>query len=108
MSESRLLRDRFAAMDDALDVAASGSRACADARLVMIFTLKSHPTSAQAYYAAHPCQIDGVPVEGGNASYVADDRTTLLCWNTGSAIPPDGAVCVAHGAGGRWTITYNG
>ena len=107
MDETRILRDRQASMEAAIDSAPSRRTACADARLVQTTQVNTYPTVAGAYYACNPVQINGPPIEGGAATYVPDTKTVIVCWNNGSQIPPQGTVLVAHYVAGRAVFSYS-
>ena len=64
----------------------------------------TYPTTAGAFYASNPTEIDGSEVEGGAASYTADATQVVYVLNVGTQIPPAGTRVVAHAVGGRWVF----
>jgi hypothetical protein len=107
--ESRILRDRFAAMDDAFDASQAGGEDYGSAALlVQTIQLTTYPTTAQTMYACNPVNIDGDEIEGGVVTYIPDTNTVVFILNVGSAIPPLGTRRVASGVGGRWTFQWDG
>jgi hypothetical protein len=76
--------------------------------LVTTITVRSYPTTAGAFYAANPTEIDGGEIEGGTATYTADATRVIYVLNEGTQIPPVGTRVIAHGTGGRWVFRYDG
>jgi hypothetical protein len=76
--------------------------------LAQTVTVTRYPSSAGAFYACVPLQVDGAEVEGAAASFAADPARILYACNLGSQIPPEGTKIVLHACGGRWTFRYDG
>jgi hypothetical protein len=76
--------------------------------LVTTTIVSSYPTTAGAFYAANPTEIDGNEIEGGAANYAADTTQVIYVLNQGTQVPPVGTRVIAHGAGGRWVFRYDG
>jgi hypothetical protein len=109
MSESRTLRDRQRAGQEAFDASLDLTPPeGAAALLVQTTTLVTYPTTAAAFYACVPCEVNGAETEGGAASYVQQSGVTLYALNLGTAIPPSGTTLVAHAVGGRWVFRFDG
>ena len=76
--ETRLLRERLAAADDAFDAAAAGDVPdCSAAMLAQTTSLGSYPAAAQAVYAVIPCDVDASDAEGSSATYVQRTGSVL-------------------------------
>jgi len=108
MSDTRIERARHADLERTVDQIAAGGSSGSAARLVTTTTVMTYPTSAGAFYAAHPTEIDGSETEGGAASYTADTAQVMYCLNLGTQIPPAGTTVIAEGVGGRWVFRYDG
>jgi hypothetical protein len=108
VSDSRTERERQKALSGVLDrvvpFAADGSTAL----LVTTTTVTVYPTTAGAFYASNPTEIDGSEVEGGAAAYTPDASQVVYVLNVGSQVPPVGTRVVAHAVGGRWVCRYDG
>lgn len=110
MSEGalRTLRDRQEAANGDLDNSGDGQPDCAAAEFVLTTTVTTYPTTAAAFYACNPCQLNGLEAEGGTATPVPDTTTVFYALNQGTQIPPNGTSLVMHGVGGRWVFRYDG
>lgn len=75
--------------------------------LVQTTAETTYPTTANAYFAVHPVEIDGAEGEGDAAAFTADSTRTFHAYNLGSALPPAGTIVIAHLRSGRWTFTFN-
>lgn len=108
MSDTRILRSRQATGQGALDSAAGDAEADSSAAMLLTTTtVMTYPTTAGAFYAASPTEINGTETEGGAATYVPGSLV-YYALNVGTQIPPEGTRVVAHGVGGRWTFRYDG
>jgi len=105
---TRIERARHEDLDRLVDQIAAGGSGGSAARLVTTCTVTTYPTSAGAFYAANPTEIDGSEVEGGAATYTADTNQVMYALNLGTQIPPSGTVLVAEAVGGRWVFRYDG
>ena len=108
MAEStRIVRDRqgyqYGAVDTAIGEPPDGNAAI----LGTTTTITAYPTSAGAYYAMNPTEVNSNEVEGGAATYVVDTSTTFYAWNTGTTIPAVGTRVICHGVGGRWVFRWD-
>lgn len=104
----RILRERILDAEGDID---SGYSPCPDAGVSAVgvtATVSAYPTTAQAFYAIHPAEVDGTPVEGGSATYSDDSTTVIYAFNVGSLVPPSGTRVICHHSGGRWTFQYDG
>lgn len=108
MNDIRLQRDRQARMNFAADNASPDSRDCSMSLLVQTTTVDTYPTAPNAFYAANPVQVGGDETEGGSASYYVDTSSTVYVYNEGSTIPSSGTRLIAHMAGGRYIVRYDG
>ncbi len=108
MDEPRLLRERLAATQAALDAAQADQALSSSAAVFGVTTtVNTYPTTAGAFYAVTPSNINGSETEG--ATYVtATGAAILYAWNAGMAVPPNGTPIVAHAVGGRWVFRYDG
>ncbi len=70
--------------------------------------VSSYPTTAAAFYAANPLEIDAVEAEGQTATFTADTTQVLYLLNLGTAVPPQGTYVIASAVGGRWVFRYDG
>ncbi len=108
MDATRILRGRQATGQETLDsVQGSAEAESSMAVLLTTTTVMTYPTTAGAFYAANPTEIDGTEVEGGAATY-APGSLLYYALNVGTQIPPVGTLIVAHSVGGRWTFRYDG
>jgi hypothetical protein len=108
MNDLRIIRDRQRAGQEALDSSLAGveSRGSA-AMLGQTTTVKAYPTTAAAFYAVLPCDIDGAETEGAAATYVPQSGAVAYALNLGTQIPPSGTTIVCHAVGGRWCFRYD-
>jgi hypothetical protein len=106
--DSRIERERQKALSGVLDRVAFAVGDGSAALLVTTTKLTTYPTTAGAFYASNPTEIDGNEVEGGTASYSADATQVVYILNVGTQIPPAGTRVVAHAVGGRWVFRYDG
>src|SRR5262249_10561108 len=109
MNDLRVIRDRQWSGQEALDSSLGGVEARgSSAMLAQTTTVEAYPTTAAAFYAVVPCDIDGGEGEGAAATYVPRTGSVAYALNLGSSIPPQGPVIVCHSAGGRWCFRYDG
>lgn len=107
MSDSRIEREREAALSAALDRLGGPAGEGSLSALVQTTVETTYPTSANTYYAVNPVEIDGGQSEGDTPTFTADVTRTYHAYNLGSAIPPEGSIVVAHSRAGRWFFTFN-
>ena len=107
-NDARILRERQRAQQALADSANDQDFDCAAGYLLTTTTVTSYPTSAGAFYASNPTEINGAETEGGAASYVADTAIVVMTLNVGTQVPPNGTRVVAHGVGGRLVFRYDG
>lgn len=106
--ETRTLRDRQAAHGDAWDASlAGGDPACSAAMVAQTTKVTTYPTTAAAFYAVVPCDVDGVESEGAAATYVPRSGSIAYALNLGDSVPPQGTTVVCHAVGGRWCFQYD-
>lgn len=107
-TDPRVERQRIAAAFGTIDRLPE----CADggtvSRLVTTVAITTYPTTAGVFYGANPTELDGDEIEGGSASPTADTTQVIYVFNQGTQVPPVGTVVVAHRAGGRWVMRYDG
>jgi hypothetical protein len=100
--EARILRDRAAAWDVALDRAqADWPPLATPRRLVQVFNGGSMPSQPDHVYLTHPVELDGAEAEGGVASPIVDTSSTIpvvVLWSA----PQAGDILTAYAVGGRW------
>jgi hypothetical protein len=105
----RILRGRLRAGQEALDSAEGHTPLHGSAAvLAMTTSAGSYPTTAAAFYAMLPQEVDGPETEGSPASYTAGSSTSFYAWNAGTVVPPSGTPVVCHAVGGRWCFRYDG
>jgi hypothetical protein len=109
VNDLRILRDRQWAAREVLDSGLGGADVRgSSAMLAQTTTVKAYPTTAAAFYAVVPCDIDGVEVEGAAATYVPRTGSVAYAFNLGTQIPPSDTTVVCHADGGRWCFRYDG
>jgi hypothetical protein len=106
--DTRIERERSRALSGILDRVAPFAADGSTALLVTTTTVTTYPSTAAAFYASNPTEIDGSEVEGGAASYTADATQVVYVLNVGAQVPPNGTRVVAHAVGGRWVFRYDG
>ena len=72
-----------------------------------VVTVSTYPTTASAFFACLPTDIDGNEAEGASATYVQESSTVFYAWNAGTQVPPVGTAIVCHAVGGRWVFRYD-
>jgi hypothetical protein len=108
VNDLRTLRDRQKAGQDALDSSLGGVEVRgSSAMLAQTTTVKTYPTTAAAFYAVVPCDIDGSETEGAAATYVPRTGSVAYALNLGIQVPPSGTTVVCHAVGGRWCFRYD-
>lgn len=108
MNDVRVFRDRQRAQQALADSARDRDIDCAAGKLLTTTTVATYPTSAGAFYACNPTEVNGTETEGGAAAYVVDTTTIAYALNVGTEIPPNGTCVVAHLVGGRLVFRYDG
>lgn len=105
--ETGLIRDRHQAEQRGLDRKTGRAPEGAAALLAQTSTVSTYPTTASAFFACLPTDIDGSEAEGASATYVQESSTVFYAWNAGTQIPPVGTAIVCHAVGGRWVFRYD-
>jgi hypothetical protein len=108
MADLRVIRDRQQTEREAIDRTPGFAPVGAAAILAQTTIVSTYPTTASAFYACLPADIDGSESEGASAIYVQEGSTTVYAWNAGTQIPPTGTTIVCHAVGGRWVFRYDG
>ena len=108
MNDLRVIRDRPKALQMTIDRTQGLATVGAAAVLAQTTTVSTYPTTASAFYACVPADIDGNESEGASATYVQEGSTVFYAWNAGTQIPPTGTTIVCHAVGGRWVFRYDG
>jgi hypothetical protein len=100
--ETRILRDRLAALQRALDRDSAGNPAFSSARmLVQVYDGGSMPSAPEMVYFTHPVLASGAESEGESATLTVDTVTTVPVIVLGHA-PSVGDYLTAYAVGGRW------
>ncbi len=100
--ETRILRDRQAAHEDAVDRATATASAFSSARmLVQVFNGGSMPATVPRVYYTHPVVATGAETEGGAPTFSADTVTTVPVIFL-NHVPSVGDYATAYAVGGRW------
>lgn len=108
MDDPRIERERIAAAFARLDALGDcGGATGAAAMLVTTTTVDMYPTTAGAFYATSPTELDGDEVEGGSATPTVDATQTVFAWNAGSTVPPTGSKVIIEAVGGRWVFRWD-
>ena len=99
---TRIERERHQDLSDVVDRQDVFGPDCGAVVLATTTTLSAYPTTAGAFYAANPTEIDGDETEGAVATYTADSSQVIYILNQGTQVPPIGTRVIAHceGAGG--------
>jgi hypothetical protein len=109
MNDLRILRDRQQAGQENFDADLGGAKdPFSSAMLAQTTTVQKYPTTASAFYAVVPCDIDGSESEGATASYNPQTGSVTYAFNLGTQVPPNGTTIVCHAIGGRWCFRYDG
>jgi hypothetical protein len=108
LSDSRIERERQKALSGVLDRVVPFTTDGSSALLLTTTTIGTYPSTAGAFFASNPTEIDGSEVEGGAASYTADGTQVVCALNVGTMIPPVGTRVVASSIGGKWVFRYDG
>jgi hypothetical protein len=107
MNDLRILRDRQLA-GEAIETRLGGAEfPGSSAMLAQTTTVSTYPTTAAAFYAVVPCDIDGSESEGSAATYTPRTGSVAYAFNLGTDIPPSGTMVVCHAVGGRWCFRYS-
>jgi hypothetical protein len=106
--ETRVLRDRQAAHESAIDRLGSGGAPHGAVRhLVQVYNGGSMGTSGNIVYLTHPVLLVDTETEGGSTSPVPDTGTTIPVLVLGAGASA-GDYLVAYEAGGRWVAEKGG
>jgi hypothetical protein len=108
VADNRVERERQKALSGVIDRIAPFAADGSTALLVTTTMVTAYPSTAAAFYASNPTEIDGSEVEGGAAAYTPDASQVVYVLNVGSKVPPVGTRVVAHAVGGRWVCRYDG
>jgi hypothetical protein len=108
MNDLRVILDRPKAMQKTTDRTQCLAPVAAAAVLAQTTTVSTYPTTASAFYACVPANINGNESEGASATYVQEDSMVFYAWNAGTQVPPAGTTIVCHAVGGRWVFRYDG
>jgi hypothetical protein len=106
-SEARILRDRMAAYEDAVDRASAAADYGSARLLVQVYNGGSMPAAVPRVYYTHPVLATGTVSEGAAASLTADTETTVPVVVL-NKVPSVGDYLVAYSAGGRWVSEESG
>jgi len=106
VTESRTLRNRWAAQDQYLDRLDDSPPHGSAAILATTTTVTTYPVTIQTFFAANMTEIDGAETEGSAPTFVTQTGIVYIL-NAGTTIPPEGTVVIAHGVGGRWVFRYD-
>jgi hypothetical protein len=107
VSEPRTLRNRFTAISDAMDRAPELPPEGAAAVLAQTTTVDTYPTTASAFYACKPVDIDGDESEGASATYTTETMNVFYAWNAGTTVPGERTTVICHAVGGRWVFRFD-
>jgi hypothetical protein len=107
MNESRILRDRLASTQAALELIPSEPPDCSAAILAETTYVNTYPTTANVFYACYSCELSGNESEGAAATYVHDSSAVFYAYNLGTTVPPVGSHVVCHAVGGRWCFRWD-
>jgi hypothetical protein len=108
MNDLRVIRDRPKAEEKTID-RTQGLAPVGDAAiLAQTTTVSTYPTTASAFYACVPADLDGDESEGTTATFVRENSTVFYAWNAGTQVPPASTAIVCHAVGGRWVFRYDG
>jgi hypothetical protein len=106
--EARILRDRMAAHDQALDLGADRSQSYSAARmLVQVCNGGVMPTIVPAVYCTHPISITGAEAEGAGGTFTTHTDTTIPVVVLGN-VPSVDDYLIANAIGGRWVAERRG
>lgn len=106
--EYRSLRDRYAALEAAMDRAAPNPPDGTARRLVQVYNAGSMPTATDHYFAANPVDVGSPEVEGGSAVFSVNSNQTLYVDVVGAGVPSSGDYLTVYGIGGRWIAEMAG
>jgi hypothetical protein len=108
MTDLRVIRDRPKAGEKTINRAPGFAPVGSVAILAQTTTVSTYPSTASAFYACVPADIDGNESEGALATYVQENSTIFYAWNAGTQVPPAGTTIVCDAVGGRWVFRYDG
>ncbi len=107
MNDLPVIRDRQQAAKRGLDRELGRAPEGSAALLAQTTTVSIYPTTASAFFACIPMDIDGGETEGASATYVQESSNIFYAWNAGTQVPPVGTAIVCHAVGGRWVFRYD-
>ena len=106
--EARILRDRIAAYEDALDASGGAAPPFESARLlVQVYNGGAMPSAPELVYFTHPVLVTGAETEGGAGTLTTDTATTVPTIVLGH-VPSVGDCLTAYALGGRWVAERGG
>lgn len=106
--ETRLLRDRHAALAAAIDRRSTVPTDGAARQLVQVFNNGAMPTANDHYFSAHPVNVGGEESEGSTPTFDVNTTQVVIVDVLGSTPPSVGDMLVATGVGGRWVAEKGG
>ena len=107
--ETRILRDRSAALTDAIDAQTSSPGAYGVARLALqVYNGGAMPTSAGHFFLGNPVLFTGNEAEGTTDGGSADTGTSIPFLVLGTTTPTVGDILTAYGVGNRWVAERGG
>lgn len=108
-NETRILRDRQTAYENAAELARSALPSFASARmLVRVFDGGSMPTTTPRVYFTHPVLVTGAESEGAAGTLTVDTTTTVPVVVLGTVAPSAGDYLTAYSASNRWIAERGG
>jgi hypothetical protein len=108
--ETRILRDRHAALSRAVDRQSSTSgQAFASARMALsIYDGGNMPTSAGHFFLGHPVTFTANECEACSDGGTVDTNTSVPVLVLGTTAPSVGDILTAYAVGGRWVAERGG
>ena len=106
-ADARVMRERQAAQNDALDRAGLGDTAIAPRLVVQVYDGGSMPTTTPAVFLTNPVLITGAETEGSAPTFTADAETTLPVVVL-RGMPSAGDYLTAYAASNRWVSEEGG
>jgi hypothetical protein len=106
-SEARILRDRMAAYEDAVDRASTAADFGSARLLVQVYNGGAMPSAVPRVYYTHPVLATGT-VSGGAAPTLTADTETTVPVIVLNKVPSVGDYLTAYSAGGRWVSEETG
>jgi hypothetical protein len=100
-------RLRQEAISEALELADIETDGGSVSFLGQTTTITTYPTTAGLYYAVTPLSVGGSEAEGSTATFTSESGT-VMAYNVGSTVPPNGTKVLVSGVGGRWVFRWDG